>query len=67
MLVTFTLNEVHKRKSLKYAVLWHIAQLTEFGGGGLKPGFNTKSKKKQHFWKYQSYLDKLWEDQVGNK
>lgn len=34
MLVTFTLNEVHKRQLLKCAVLWHIAQLTEFVGGG---------------------------------
>lgn len=62
MLVTFTLNEVHKRQLLKYAALWHVAQLTEFGGGAgrreLKLGPNTKSKKKQHFRKYRSYLDK---------
>lgn len=32
MLVTFTLNEVHKRQLLKYAALWHVAQLTEFVG-----------------------------------
>lgn len=32
MLVTFTLNEVHKRVLLKYAALWYVAQLTEFGG-----------------------------------
>lgn len=49
MLVTFTLNEVHKRQLLKYAALWHVAQLTEFEGGKLKPGLNIKSKKRQHF------------------
>lgn len=32
MLVTFTLNEVHKRQLLKYVVLWRAAQLTEFVG-----------------------------------
>lgn len=32
MLVTFALNEVHKRQLLKYVALWRAAQLTDFVG-----------------------------------